>query len=205
MTIKNSIVEGNLFDKYHSPNRLHQLLVNRFLSDCRSLVQSVTPTRILEVGCGPGDLAARALTLPNVDYVGIDISHREVFKAASKLPHHRFAVAAAESLPFGDSFADLVVGCEVIEHLHEPAIAIAEISRVSSKFALLSVPWEPMWRILNCARGKYWSSLGNTPGHLQHFSREEIRKLVANHFDVIEERKPFPWTMLLLRKPLPNV
>ena len=77
----------------------------------------------------------------------------------------------------------------------------AEVARVSSGWLLLSVPWEPVWRILNVARGRYVGSLGNTPGHVQHFSRRAIRGLVASRFELVAERRPFPWTVLLARLP----
>lgn len=193
-------IEGNHFDKYRSRHPIHCRLVHRFLTDCRDLVQSVTPHRVLEIGCGPGDLAQRALLRPGVEYVGTDLSQRQVGIAATRLPGQRFVVADAERLPFVDSFADLVVGCEVLEHLRDPERALAEIARVSKRFALLSVPWEPIWRILNVARGKYWSSFGNTPGHLQQFSRRAFRRLVTTRFRIIDQRSPFPWTMFLLEK-----
>jgi hypothetical protein len=93
-----------------------------------------------------------------------------------------------------------VVACEVFEHLERPAAAIHEVARVAADWLLLSVPWEPTWRLLNLARGKYVRRLGNTPGHLQNFSRRAIRQLVSQRFDIVAQRRPFPWTMLLARK-----
>ena len=48
------------------------------------------------------------------------------------------------------------------------------------------------------ARGAYWSELGNTPGHLNHWSRRSFVRLLSRHGDVVEVRSPFPWTMLLV-------
>ena len=98
------------------------------------------------------------------------------------------------------TLVDLVLACEVLEHLEQPAQALGEIERVCDSHALVSVPWEPVWRMLNMARCKYWSRLGNTPGHVQHFSRRAIRKLVGGHLQVVAERRPFPWTTLLARR-----
>ena len=58
---------------------------------------------------------------------------------------------------------------------------------------------EPLWRALNVARGAYWSELGNTPGHVNHFSKAAIVELCSRHGEVIETRSPFPWTMVLVR------
>jgi hypothetical protein len=48
-------------------------------------------------------------------------------------------------------------------------------------------------------RGKYIKDLGNTPGHLQHWSSDKFVDLVSNYFEIIEVKKPFPWTMLLCK------
>jgi hypothetical protein len=64
---------------------------------------------------------------------------------------------------------------------------------------LVSVPREPLWRGLNMARGAYLRDLGNTPGHLNHWSRRGFVALLSRHGEVREVRSPFPWTMLLVR------
>jgi hypothetical protein len=51
------------------------------------------------------------------------------------------------------------------------------------------------------ARGKYWLQGGNTPGHIQHWTKSGFAAFVAKHFDVLEIRSPLPWTMLLCRLP----
>ena len=48
-------------------------------------------------------------------------------------------------------------------------------------FILLSVPKEPIWRICNMARGKYWKDLGNTPGHIQHWTKKKFCRMVVNN------------------------
>jgi hypothetical protein len=53
--------------------------------------------------------------------------------------------------------------------------------------------------MLNVARGAYVRQLGNTPGHLNHWSRTSFTRLLARHGEPIEVRSPFPWTMVLLR------
>jgi hypothetical protein len=85
----------------------------------------------------------------------------------------------------------------VLEHLKDPNAGMRELDRVCGGHLLLSVPREPIWRLANVMRGAYLRQLGNTPGHLQHFSRRSIRKLVEQRFDVVAERRPFPWIMIL--------
>ena len=64
---------------------------------------------------------------------------------------------------------------------------------------LVSVPREPLWRGLNMARGAYLRDLGNTPGHLNHWSKREFAGLLRRYGEVVELRSPFPWTMALVR------
>ena len=52
---------------------------------------------------------------------------------------------------------------------------------------------------MNLARGAYVRELGNTPGHLNHWSRRAFVALLSRHGDVQAVRSPFPWTMLLVR------
>jgi hypothetical protein len=61
------------------------------------------------------------------------------------------------------------------------------------------VPREPLWRALNLARGAYVRDLGDTPGHVNHWSRRAFTALLARHGEVVEARAPLPWTMLLVR------
>ena len=49
------------------------------------------------------------------------------------------------------------------------------------------------------ARGSYWGSLGNTPGHVNHWSKRSFASMLSRHGTVEEARSPFPWTMLLVR------
>jgi hypothetical protein len=72
------------------------------------------------------------------------------------------------------------------------------MSRVASRHLLVSVPREPLWRALNIARGAYLTALGNTPGHVNHWSRRGLRTLLDGHGEVLELRTPFPWTMALV-------
>jgi len=195
-------VSGNVYDKYRTKNPLFRVLMGRFLVSCRELMAEAQPESVLEVGCGPGDLAESLFgSSPKAPfYVGSDLSLLEARGARVSAPHRSFLAASAYRLPVADGAFDCVLACEVFEHLEEPEAALAEVARVARRYLLLSVPWEPVWRLLNVARGSYLKDFGNTPGHLQHFSRPAIRRLVARRFEVVAERRPFPWTMLLARQ-----
>jgi len=195
----NSFVGGNYFDKYRSRNPIHRMLMRRFLSSARSLINEIDFESVLEVGCGPGDLAEE-LFKSDTSYLGIDIDDQEIVTARARYPHRRFQRASAYELPVANVSIDLVVACEVLEHLSDPETAMRELDRVARKWILLSVPREPLWRVLNFARGKYWRDLGNTPGHLQYFSRRDFLELIESRWFVLKVKSPVPWTMALACK-----
>jgi SAM-dependent methyltransferase len=105
--------------------------------------------------------------------------------------------ASIYDLPFDDDEFDLVVCCEVLEHLELPGKGLAEVARVADRRVLISTPWEPVWRAMNMARGKYLTRFGNTPGHLQHFSRRGLDRFARTHLKLHDRRTPLPWTILL--------
>ena len=207
-TTREALVAGNYFDKYRSKNPLHRRIMTQFVDQAKELVEMAKPRSVLEVGTGPGDLAHRLFVPtderdePTLWYTGIDISEEQVQIARERYPQLSFQRASVYDLPFEDGMFDLCLACEVFEHLDAPNLALAEIARVTREHLLISVPYEPLWRILNVCRGRYLRDFGNTPGHVQHFSRRTINQLVRTEFDIVAERNPFPWTMLLATHPL---
>ena len=133
--------------------------------------------------------------------VGIDLDDpklRTEWERRSR-PNLEFRVEEATSLSFADDEFDMACAIEVLEHVPEPEATLAEMARVARSHLLVSVPREPLWRGLNMARGAYWRDLGNTPGHVNHWSKRGFVSLLSRYGTVDEARSPFPWTMLLVR------
>ncbi|MFP4061948.1 MAG: class I SAM-dependent methyltransferase [Halochromatium sp.] len=95
--------------------------------------------------------------------------------------------------------AEFIVCCEVLEHLENPEARLKALQIVARKYLIVTVPQEPLWSALNLARGKCIKYLGNTPGHIQHWSRNGFFELVSKYFNIFQARSPLPWTMLLCR------
>lgn len=189
---------GNVFDKYHTTNPVYRLLVRSFLRTVRSFTREFSGPSVLEVGCGEGHLArflANGWDAPPI--VAFDISPAVVREAVRLGGGPRFFVGDSYALPFPDKSFDLVVMCEVMEHLSEPETALSEISRVARQGCLVSVPREPLWRALNLARGSYWSDWGNTPGHVQWWSKRAFLRLLGRHGTLRAAAAPYPWTVAL--------
>ena len=133
--------------------------------------------------------------------VGLDLEEESIQAGWSQrqAPNLEYRVMKAENLPFADDEFDVASAIEVLEHVPDPAHTLAEMARCAHSHLLVSVPREPLWRMLNLARGAYWSSAGNTPGHLNHWSARSFVALLSGFGEVIEVRAPFPWTMALVR------
>jgi SAM-dependent methyltransferase len=197
------IVTGNTYDKYGSTNPLVRRMMAGFEGALDELFAHADPRSLLDVGCGEGVLvhkwAGRMGESRRV--VGIDLEEESIQAGWSerRAPNLEYRVMQAENLPFAAGEFDLATAIEVLEHVPDPEHTLSEMARCAERHLLVSVPREPMWRMLNMARGAYWSDLGNTPGHLNHWSKRSFVDLLSRYGEVIGVRSPFPWTMLLVR------
>ena len=196
-------VTGNTYDKYGSTNPVVRRLMARFEGTLDELFTQADPQSLLDVGCGEGVLThkwARRLG-DERRVVGIDLDdpalHAEWAKRTA--PNLEYRVMKAENLPFADGEFDAATAIEVLEHVPDAEHTVAEMARVAKRWLLVSVPREPLWRGLNMARGAYWKDLGNTPGHVNHWSKRSFVAVLSRHGEVVQARSPFPWTMLLVR------
>jgi SAM-dependent methyltransferase len=196
-------VTGNTYDKYGSTNPVVRRLMARFEGTLDELFTQADPQSLLDVGCGEGVLTHRWAQRLGDDrrVVGIDLDdpalHAEWAKRTA--PNLSYRVMKAENLPFADAEFDTATAIEVLEHVPDPEHTVAEMARVAQRWLLVSVPREPLWRGLNVARGAYWKDVGNTPGHVNHWSKRAFVALLSRHGEVVQARSPFPWTMLLVR------
>ena len=199
-----AVPTGNTYDKYGSGNPVVRRLMSGFHRALDELWEAAAPRSVLDVGCGEGVLTEQwAERLDGGRIVGVDLDDGKLRAewARRSRPNLEYRAEDATSLSFDDDEFDLATAIEVLEHLPNPEATLAEMARVAERHLLVSVPREPLWRGLNVARGAYWRSLGNTPGHLNHWSRRDFLALVRRHGEVVEVRSPFPWTMVLVRLP----
>jgi len=190
---------GNTYDKYATQNPVERRMMEGFLAALDEALPDSAPERILEVGSGEGEIAARVLErYPNAGLTVLDLPSEEL---AEEWRDRRLAGLFGDitGLPFEDRTFDLVLAIEVLEHVPEPANALAEIARVARDATVLSVPREPIWRMGNMARGRYWRSLGNTPGHVNHWSSGGFARFVGTGLDVLAVHRPLPWTLVSAR------
>lgn len=142
----------------------------------------VTGKRVLDVGCGAGVGTRLLLEAGAKDVVGVDIRPEALQLARQDDPRSDDAYVRHDlnqAMPFRDGEFDLVVALEVLEHVAEQKLLLAEIQRVLSEdgMALISVP--------NKAFEEFWTELAGeeNPYHVHVPDLEEFVELLA----------PFPW------------
>ena len=193
---------GNTFDKYGSTNPVVRKLMNGFESTLEELWHKAAPDSILDVGCGEGVLTEQwADKLGSGRIVGIDLDDPKLKAEWDKRRRGNleYRVEDATNLSYADNEFDMATAIEVLEHVPDPERTVSEMARVAKRWVLVSVPREPLWRGLNMARGAYLKDWGNTPGHINHWSKRSFVSMLSRYGTVEEARSPFPWTMVLVR------
>lgn len=194
-------VAGNHYDKYNTRNPIARALMQGFLGAFDELTTLTGARSAYETGCGEGHLsmrlAGRGWTVRGSDLEASSVAQANAQCAERGFPP-AFEVRSLYDLDAARS-APLAICCEVLEHIPDTERALAALRRIAAPYLLVSVPREPIWRVLNLARGKYVADFGNTPGHIQHWSSAAFVGLIARHFEIVEVRCPLPWTMILCR------
>ncbi len=200
---EDGIVVGNAYDKYGAKNPVVRWIMAGFSNALSELVAKVEPRTIHEIGCGEGywvfDWNAQGIRARGSDFSEKVIDLARENARERELSSDVFTSRSIYDVEAGRDSADLIVCCEVLEHLEDPQAGLVALQRIATDYVIVSVPREPIWCALNMVRGKYLRSFGNTPGHIQHWSTNKFIDFVSQYFEIVEVRKPLPWTMLLCR------
>lgn len=200
--IENGVVVGTGSDKYQSKNPFARYVLAQLLDTVVEYTVACHPATILEVGCGEGHITERLLAGTNAEIHATDLSSFLADFVSRRLGEDarlRTGQLDIYQLEGPQYRSDVVVCCEVLEHLERPKEGLRRLAEVTKDFAVISVPREPNFRILNFLRGQHFADLGNAPGHVQHWSRAAFLNFLASDFTVLKVRALLPWTVVLAR------
>jgi 2-polyprenyl-3-methyl-5-hydroxy-6-metoxy-1,4-benzoquinol methylase len=188
------------YAKFQTRNPLARFLFGRFYEELGRIVSELRPGSVLDAGCGEGETLERLHGLLPCDVQGFDNNPACVEFAAARLPSYTFSAGDVYHITSASNRFDVVLCLEVLEHLDEPALALRELVRVSSRYVVVSVPNEPLFRLTNLARGKYTRRWGDHPEHRQHWNRRSLAEFLTESADVVELRTSYPWLIARCRK-----
>ena len=144
------------------------------------------PARLLEVGCGWGELAERMSRELDCDVVAVDQSERMVELATERGVAAQ--VADVQELPFGDDEFDAVVAAWMLYHVPELDLALSECARVLR-------PGGALVAVTNAATdfSELWELVGrDTSSRLLTFRSENGEEALRRHFDHVVRRVSSP-------------
>jgi SAM-dependent methyltransferase len=195
MKVENGVVGSN--GKYETRNPIARLLLAGFDQSITECVNHADPKSVLEIGCEEAHVTELILQFSAGRILATDISESLIEENRVRLRDTRisFAVADLMDLSLKEKF-DMVVCCEVLEHLKDSEAGLQALHLLKDREYVLSVPREPIWRISNLCRGAYLSDFGNSPGHLNHFSQRSFLRILEPYFIVKQLLSPLPWTVV---------
>lgn len=197
-TIRTETAKRHLH-KYRNRNPLHRWTINRFFDALARELVAQKPASVLDFGCGEAflldELAQRCVSLPS--YTGIDVRQDALESARARYPNKTFLCVDLFDPCLNDVPADLVLAVQVLEHLAEPNVVLERLTALEPRRLLITVPYEPWFRLCNLLRGRDLRRLGNHPEHIQHWSPNQFSRFVAPFLNVEKVETIFPFILLL--------
>ncbi len=187
--------------KYLATNPVVRRLIDRWLGELGGLVEANVATSgpLLDAGAGAGFSLERFVGPRRV--VAVDLAPEKVVQVPDRVPRAWPLVADVTRLPVPDRAVAWATSIEVLEHLPHPEALVAELARVAQVGVIVSVPWEPWFRLGNLARGKNVGRGGNDPEHLQAFGPRSLHRLLSRSFGQVRVHHRLPWLLAVATEP----
>jgi ubiquinone/menaquinone biosynthesis C-methylase UbiE len=158
-------------------------LVLRAVAEC-------SPRRVLEVGGGEGELAARIVRELGAELVGIDQSERMVEIQRAKGIDAR--LGDVERLPFGDGTFDTAVAAWMLYHATDVERAVSELARVLGPGGRLVAVTNAIDHL-----HELWELAGReTSARAFGFRSENGEEALRRHFSYVERRDVRGWVVM---------
>lgn len=192
-------------NKYRNGNRIHRQMLGRFFDRVSGEIAGLEYASILDFGCGEAFFWEEVKSRISItkDLIGIDLRAEALAKARHSHPEFIFFQQDILSWEAERKF-DLVIASQVLEHLVEPDRFLHRLCEVSRRYLLLTVPWEPLFRLCNLARGRDLVRLGNHPEHINHWGQRSFETFVSKCADVEKSIVCFPFLIIVARPRLHN-
>jgi hypothetical protein len=187
--------------KYLSTNPVVRRLIGRWLGALTEVVDANVPADavVLDAGAGAGFSLERFIGERPV--LAMDAAREKVVQVPARVPHAQPLVGDVTRLPAGDGSVPWATSIEVLEHLPTPELLVQELARVCEVGVIVSVPWEPWFKLGNLGRGKNVARWGNDPEHLQAFGPRSLAALLRGSFGRVAVHRCLPWLLAVATEP----
>jgi ubiquinone/menaquinone biosynthesis C-methylase UbiE len=182
-------------EKYDDKNPVVSFVIARFFERLRTVIGELNPRSVLDAGCGEGEMLRRGVLPEGLHPVCLDLRTESLAEVDAR----KRVCASVQALPFAARRFDVVMCLEVLEHLDDPASAVRDLARVAREAVVVSVPYEPYFRIGNVLRGKHLGGLGNHPEHVQHWNLRTFEKFLRGSVADVRVIEAFPWIIACCR------
>ncbi len=197
MKVKKKMIESQDEKKYR--NRIRKIFVNCFLKNVLSEIEFSGAVDILDLGCGEGFPHHFFLKRKKqLRITGVDLNNDRLEKARKRNRQANYLQGDIYSLKNNKSY-DLLLMMEVLEHLRNPKEVLPKI-RKFAPLAIFSVPYEPWFSIFSFSLGKYLTTLGKHPDHVNFWNKKTFRDLLKEYYPQVKISISFPWLIAVCKK-----
>jgi len=200
-------VKRNNLQKYTNKNPIQKFLLDRFFDRITFELSLISFDRVLEFGCGEGyflaEMRKRSAYFQPQSFLGVDIRKEAITYASELNPGYKFLQRNILAHPLTSFRPDLVIASEVLEHIPSPAFCLTQLKQLESRYFLLTVPWEPWFRLLNFLRGRDVSRLGNHPEHVNTWTHKGFIRFISRHLKILHATTSFPFTIVIASQNYP--
>ncbi len=212
--------EDFVYDLHHLNEIIHQVPVDYYQNGIRNnqlqrvwhtrkLAQVVAairkyypdPKKILDVGVASGWFLSEVIKeFPKAQGVGIDVYKEAIGYGKKTYKNLTLLVSDAHSLAFTDKLFNVIISCEVLEHVVNPDNVVKEIKRVLTDDGIIVIEIDSgnfLFKIV----WHWWTNIKNgvwRNSHIHPFSISMLEELFAKNNLVVEQKKIFNWTMAVI-------
>ena len=131
---------------YSGGNPFVGYIHNKRLDSVIKLIPRKEGIKILDAGCGEGQLLGKIAELMSAKLYGVDVTAVAIESAKKRFKEAKFSLGDITNLPYKNNLFDVVICTEVIEHIRKYKEAIKELKRVVKEGGLLIItfPNEPI-------------------------------------------------------------
>lgn len=194
-------IGGNYFDKYNSKNPIIRILMKNFYDTFIGCLEKESFNTMVDIGCGEWHLTniiqkrfiknKRCIEITALEY------EQETIKIGNTL-YPSLWIQKWNILKLYGEY-DLLIASEVLEHIEDFEWAISACKNIAP-ICIFSVPNEPWFRIANIVRLKYIFRLGNTPGHVNNWTRKKFELLLKKHFLSVKLQRTGIWNVVVCKE-----